>query len=285
MSASITETEIRQQLAAMGCTRVDLGALSQSGRMMLAEDCGAKVVPTALRWLRRENARGANIFIRPSGIHQLSLVDDLTADAIAMMKRAGFEPALVVETSPVNYQAWLKHGRILDQATSTAAARELTRRFGGDPSSADWRHFGRLAGFTNQKPRRRLPNGMQPFAKLCEGTGRSYPGANQFLDKVAAIVAHERAERATRKTVALHPSSLSIEALRSFHDDSRYGGDLHRADFAWAIYAASRGLSEHEIREAILDGRDLSKKGRFGRQLDYAERTAIKALTIVQPPR
>jgi hypothetical protein len=282
MSASLAETEIRQQLVAMGCPRVDLGALSQSGSMMLAEDCGAKVIPTALRWLRRENARGAQIFIRPSGTHQLSLVDDLNADAIAMMKRAGFEPALVVETSPANYQAWLRHGRILDQTTSTAAAKELARRFGGDPSSADWRHFGRLAGFTNQKPRRRLPNGLQPFVKLRECTGRIYPSIKEFLDEVTGIVAQAEAERAVRKSVDRHPTDMMIKSLRAFHEDPRYGGDLHRADLAWAIYAASRGGSQQEIREAILYGRDLSKKGRLARQHDYAERTAIKALTMVQ---
>ncbi len=282
MSASITETEIRQQLAAMGCTRVDLGALSQNGRMMLAADCSAKVIPTALRWLRRENARGAHIFIRPSGIHALSLVDDLTADAIARMKRTGFEPAVVVETSPANFQAWLKHGRILDQATSTTAAKELVHRFGGDLSSADWRHFGRLAGFTNQKPRRRLSNGLQPFVKLREFTGRIYSAVNEFLDEMTAIVAKAKAERAVHKPEVRGPSEVMVKSLRAFHDDPRYGGDLHRADLAWAIYAASRGLSEQTIREAILDGRDLSKKGRLVRQHDYAERTALKALTIVQ---
>jgi len=43
----------------------------------------------------------------------------------AAMKRAGFEPAAVVETSPAHFQAGLKRGRILDQAISTAAAKEL----------------------------------------------------------------------------------------------------------------------------------------------------------------
>jgi hypothetical protein len=97
MSAPITEAEVRQQLSAMGCESVDLGALSQSGRMLLAENCSAALIPSSLRWLRRENARGAHIFIRPSGIHRLSLVDDLTADAILQMKRIGFAPALVAK--------------------------------------------------------------------------------------------------------------------------------------------------------------------------------------------
>jgi len=58
---------------------------------------------------------------------------------------------VVIETSPSNFQAWLCHGQILPKQVSTIAARLLASRFGGDPASADWRHYGRLAGFTNRK--------------------------------------------------------------------------------------------------------------------------------------
>ena len=78
---------------------------------------------------------------------------------------------------------------------------------------------------------------------------------------------------------------VAIKPPSAFHDDPRYGGDLHRADLAWAIYAASRGFSEQQIRDEILYARDLSKKGRQSRQLDYAERTASKAVAIALPTR
>ena len=58
------------------------------------------------------------------------LVDDLTRTGIAQMKRSGFSPALVVETSPGNFQAWVKHPRRLDSELGTAAARALAERFG-----------------------------------------------------------------------------------------------------------------------------------------------------------
>jgi hypothetical protein len=285
MNAPNTEAEVRQQLAAMACARVDLGALSQSGWMTLATNWSAKALPSALRWLRRENARGAHIFIRPAGLHQLSLIDDLTADAIEDMKHAGFEPSIVVETSPGNFQAWLWHGRILEQQPSTYVARELARRFGGDPSSADWRHFGRLAGFTNQKEKRRLPNGLAPFVKLREASGRTYQKAPEFLREIVALVDRETGERANQRAATTPSPTITIKPLSAFHDDPRYRGDLHRADLAWAIYAASRGFSEQKIRDEILYARDLSKKGRLGRQVAYAQRTAVKAITIVLPTR
>ena len=67
------------------------------------------------------------------------------------MKQAGFGPAAIVETSPGNYPAWLKHPERLSKEVSTAAARALAEKFGGDRGAADWRHFGRLSGFTNRK--------------------------------------------------------------------------------------------------------------------------------------
>jgi hypothetical protein len=74
----------------------------------------------------------------------------------------------------------------------------------------------------------------------------------------------------------------SVRSLAEFHGNPRYEGDLHRADMAWALHAASRGLSEDQIRDEILHARDLSKKGRIQRQINYAQRTAIKALRTLE---
>ena len=118
----------------------------------------------------------------------MSLIDDLTAEVIERMKAEGFEPAVVVETSPNNFQAWLNHGQVLEATVSTRAAKHLAERFGGDPSSADWRHFGRLAGFTNPKRERQLPSGMRPFARLRSAKGRLYSRAGEFLARIDNII-------------------------------------------------------------------------------------------------
>ena len=77
----------------------------------------------SIGWLRHQNREGRNVYIRPKGEHNLSLVDDLTAKAVAEMMRTGFAPAAVVETSPGNFQAWLKHPEQLSKELGTAAAR------------------------------------------------------------------------------------------------------------------------------------------------------------------
>jgi hypothetical protein len=46
---------------------------------------------------------------------------------------------------------------------------------------------------------------------------------------------------------------------------------------AWARHAADMGLSASEIRAAIIEARDLAKKGSYKRQREYAQRTADKA--------
>src|SRR5713226_7410893 len=116
------------QLEAMGCERFDIGVKRIDGAMILREGWGAKQVLKSLLWLRHENLNRGHIYVRPSGVHGLSLVDDLKAAALERMKGEGFEPAVVVETSPGNFQAWLQHGQVLDEVTSTRAAKELAER-------------------------------------------------------------------------------------------------------------------------------------------------------------
>jgi RepB DNA-primase from phage plasmid len=283
-SAVIVERLVRVQLRAMSCERFDLGIRRDAGEMILREGQGAIEIEEAIKWLRHENGKGAHIYIRPAGTHSLSLIDDLTADAIERMKADGFEPAVVVETSPDNFQVWLNHGQVLEATMSTRAAKHLAERFGGDPSSADWRHFGRLAGFTNPKRERQLPSGMRPFARLRSAKGRVYSHAAEFLGRISE---DEQQQRETVKgeqpqtRQRRRKERVGVKALKEFHDDAIYAGDLHRADMAWAKHAAGCGMTLEQIKAELLNGRDLSKKGDHKRQVEYVTRTAEKALRVL----
>ena len=280
-SAVIVERLVRVQLRAMSCERFDLGIRREAGEMILREGQGAIEIEEAIKWLRHENGKGAHIYIRPAGVHSLSLIDDLTADTIERMRADGFEPAVVVETSPNNFQAWLNHGQVLEAAMSTRAAKALVERFGGDRSSADWRHFGRLAGFTNPKRERQLPSGLRPFARLRSATGRVYSYAAEFLASISEEEQHQRETVEGEQPHTFHhrrTERVGVKALKEFHDDAIYAGDLHRADMAWAKHAAGCGLTLEQIKAELLNGRDLSKKGNHKRQVQYVTRTAEKAL-------
>src|SRR6202521_412461 len=245
-SAVIVERLVRTQLRAMGCDRFDLGIRRDAGEMILREGQGAIEIEEAIKWLRHENGKGAHIYIRPAGTHSLSLIDDLTAESIERMRADGFEPAVVVETSPNNFQAWLNHGQVLEAAMSTRAAKALVERFGGDPASADWRHFGRLAGFTNPKRERQLPSGMRPFARLRSAKGRVYSNAAGFRCHISKDEQHRRETlkcKQPQRRKRRRKERVEMRALKEFHDDAIYAGDLHRADMAWAKYAAECGLA------------------------------------------
>jgi hypothetical protein len=157
---SRTEQQVCDQLGAMRSLTFELLMLdftndSKATMLTLTADS----IMRRLSWLRAQNAKGFNINIRPTGSH-LTLLDDLTQQRIDTMSNEGFGACAVVETSLGNFQAWLDHGRELDREESTLAARLLAERFGSDPGAAGRRHAGRLAGFTNRKPIRQLPNGL-----------------------------------------------------------------------------------------------------------------------------
>src|SRR5215471_4671625 len=290
MRNETTTAAVHQQITAMGCELFEVGMLRPEAlgieASMLLRVWAPDTLLHCVSWLRLENQRGRHIYIRSFGEHNLSLVDDLTADAVAAMKRDGFHPALVVETSPSNFQAWLKHPEPLDKELSTATARALADKFGGDTGAADWRHFGRLSAFENRKPKYRdIITGLYPVARITEAEGKVYPQADHFLASVRAKVderVRER-ERLRQRTYA-PPVGRPAKTIASFRSDLRYAGDGNRIDLAYAVYALSHGATEEEVAAAIRS-RDLSKKGAEHRQHDYVERTIRKARAYLEPSR
>ncbi|MDQ1470508.1 MAG: hypothetical protein QOJ99_1988 [Bryobacterales bacterium] len=283
-----TNDAIRRQIEAMQTAVFELGLYKPAGAAdrhnapeMIPRSWDTDTLLKSIAWLRLQNLRGRNIYIRPKGEHSLSLVDDLSRSAIERMKVEGFHPAAVIETSPRNFQAWLNHGHILPKEIGTAAARSLAGQFGGDTKAADWRHYGRLAGFTNQKPKHKQSNGLFPFVKLIEATGAVYPMAENFISNIREQC--EKDERLRRDRAAsfvpsrpFYTPPKSIEAFRLNPD---YGGDGTRVDLAYALYAFSRGVNESDVKAAIAS-RDLSHKGSERRQHEYIERTIRKALAL-----
>ena len=288
-----TAAAVQQQVAAMGSELFEVGLYDPnsgaSESVMIPRVWDAETIVKSVPWLRHQNREGRNIYIRPKGEHDLSMVDDLTMDAISAMKEAGFNPAVIVETSLCNFQAWLKHAEPLSKELSTAAARALAEKFGGDRGAADWRHFGRLAGFTNRKAKHLdASTGLYPYVRLIEASGSVYPEVERFLADVKSDLErrHVKQEHLRRMHLpqagALRPQQLkSIDVFRA---DVRYGGDGTRIDLAYAVYALSHGASVEQV-ERMIQSRDLSHKGNERRQEDYLARTIKKALDTVERGR
>ena len=160
---------------------------------------------------------GRNIYVRPERTARFLalLVDDLTADAVKRMKMTGFTPAAVIETSPGNFQAWLKHPRQLPRELSTMAARKLAEEFGGDRGAADWRHFGRLAGFTNRKAKYMTASGLFPFVRLIEAPGIRYPEGERFEGRFVPNVKQTCISESASVPLWRHPLGILRRASKT----------------------------------------------------------------------
>lgn len=287
-SETKTLRTVERQIRATGCRMFEVGLFKPeaegSGPVMIPRVWDSEALLRSVPWLRMQNRDGRNIFCRPKGEHHLSLVDDVRAEAVVEMKRGGFEPALVVETSPKNFQVWLNHGRTLPRLLSTAIAKALAKQFGGDSGASDWRHFGRLAGFTNRKLKYRDPEtGLHPFVRLIEDWGGVYRQAADFVNSVNASMEQAIKEREARlqQHCCVSARSGNLKSIDDFRAEMRYDGDGTRIDLAYAIYAVSHGLSVDHVSAAIRS-RDLSHKGSDKRQSEYVERTIRKALNAAE---
>lgn len=128
--------------------------------------------PATVRFLRIRNREGCDVYIWPYAEDQNAgyiLVDlDRAAPAVLeTMWANGHEPCVVLQTSPSHLQVWIHVSTLpLEPAVATAVGKHLAHVYGGDLASTDWRHVGRLAGFTNQKPQRRTVSGHAPWVKV-----------------------------------------------------------------------------------------------------------------------
>jgi hypothetical protein len=277
---SPTDRAVARALSALPCPLYEVGFFDTASERMLLRSWDADGLKGALGFAKAQNVKGQHIYFRPAGPHRYSLLDDLNATTLKRLTDEGFKPSVVIETSPGNFQAWLDHGRVLPNDVSTAVAKSLAERFGADPSSADWRHFGRLPGFTNRKEKYQQPDGKYPFVRLTSADGGVYPNAAAFVASIEAEQEHVRAEDAAKRSAYQNmPRSSESSRLKTIHDfrnDMRYGGDNHRVDLAFCAYSLARNVPIAEI-EAALHSRDLSHKGSVQRQNDYITRTIEKA--------
>ncbi len=231
---------------------------AKTGQMMNREWSRAELEQSA-PWLKRMNAKGNDVYVRPAGAHGLVLVDDVKPAMLEKMRRDGFAPAAAIETSPGNYQAWVKlSDKPLSADVRRVAAQALAKHYDGDPNSADSRHYGRLAGFTNQKPQH-AKDGRQPYVLAHDCPGKPAERAQALLETVGQGLARVEAEKAR---------SARLEALEGY----KFAG-------AWLVQrpqpripAPGQRLMERYGKTADFSrldwmiATDMAKSGRFSAQ-------------------
>ena len=294
-----TRTAIERQLKGMHADEFEIGIRNQqTGKMFNRPWKAEKILePETLGWLKRQNLNGHDIYIRPAGSTGLVLVDDLDRLQLKKMEEDGLKPAVVTQTSDANYQAWVRVSeQPIPKETATQVAKILAERYGGDPNSADWRHYGRLAGFTNRKPEHIQKNGKSPFVLMESYHGKSAPEASELLREAqkrveAAKVPEVSQGTSQRITVPTNaPSEAATQARDWFeqnwqHYRAEFGPDESRVDWHMCKAIAKAGHEPETVAYALRHGSpnlDERKKGHID---DYVSRTTGKVMELEEVVR
>lgn len=280
---------IQRQVTALDVPRFEVGIReAKTGQMMNREWSRAEVEQSAA-WLKRMNAKGNDVYIRPAGEHGLVLVDDLKPQALERMKADGFASAATIETSPGNYQAWVKlSDKPLSAEARRIAAQGLAKHYGGDMSSADSRHYGRLAGFTNQKPKH-TRDGRQPYVLAHDCPGKAATAAPAYLERIEQGLDKAEAQKERQKRLealqTAKPGYGSHDPIREYQKQAQRllgrfgdGADLSRMDWMIAQDMAKSGrFTVADIEKGIRECSPNVESRKAGHTEDYAKRTAANA--------
>jgi RepB DNA-primase from phage plasmid len=246
-----------------------------------------------IRFLRLRNREGCDVYIHPytedrnAGYVLLDL-DAGNPMVLEAMRGHGLEPCVVVQTSPGHLQAWLHISREpLEPALATAVAKYLARTFGGDLASADWRHLGRLAGFTNQKPERRTPRSYAPWVTILHARACFASRAEDLLQSATTPPAlapiHRNPTQLPDDVVAPVPITQR-EAIQIYHhwiSRWRISERFPQPDWSIVDLWVARELLSHgrppaQVR-AILQFGSPQFPRRHGNPQEYLRRTLTRA--------
>lgn len=237
--------------------------------------------------MRRIQSRGENIYYTPlSHDRHHILIDDMSAQSVNKLRADGFQPAVILLSSPGNFQCILtipKLGTEFDRQVGNRITELLNRRY-GDKNLSGCIHPHRAPGFENRKPKHRREDGGYPEVKLIAATRVECPKALALSQQLNSNLeeedkkARERAARVRTATSFVGTPGSPIAAYHAhFNDISRHMAveDASRVDAMIAIRMRATGHSQADIAAAIEQCAPAIRNGEKRRNWhDYAERTA-----------
>jgi len=187
-----------------------------------------------------------DIYIRPLD-DRFILLDDLNINILSAL--AIIKPCLLMETSPGNFQSWVKLQQVPPERSAQLQIwRTLAAMFKADMNSAKPEQIGRLPGFFNRKVKY-SPD--YPFVKL-----------HNFLDRFSTWESGNP------------QSTIPPPVVNQHHaNNSKAGKDRSAFDYAIVCSMIERGKTDDEIRSYLLLKSDKAK----ARNDDYVGRTINKA--------
>jgi RepB DNA-primase from phage plasmid len=305
----LTAAAIRRQLAAMPNELYLIRLIHHQSRRAFPGErlwTASQLINTnTVGFLRARNREGCDIYIHPfagdrNAGYILVDLDVAEPEVLENMRANGHAPCVVLQTSPGHLQAWIRLSTApLEPAVATAAGRQLARAYGGDLASTDWRHLGRLAGFTNQKPMRRTPGGYAPWVRIVHAHARLAPAAETLLQSARAM-AHASgpspAVAGRARTVFTVSDQASLLTIAMADAIAIYQGCVQRWRIAerfpqpdWSIvdlwiarHLLAQGTPAAQVRDIVRLGSPHFPR-RHGDPEDYLRRTLARA--VFPPPR
>lgn len=226
--------------------------------------------------LKRANQTGYSVYIRGprDRDHDVILVDDIQRSVSKAMEQDGLKPAVLVETSPGSFQAWIRLGEPLPADIRREVATILAARYGGDPGGADAHQSGRLAGFTNQKPKHRTEAGA-PFVLLHSFAGRVVKAGRDLID-AARIALAQRVEVEARQIELIPAPEADSDLVRWWRAGQAAAPrekSISEVDWFLTHLALGVGRTPEDVAAALEVVSD--RKGRHASE--YARQTVSKA--------
>ena len=251
----------------------------------------------------RLQRRGENLYYTPlSDTKHHILIDDMNREKLDRLIADGYRPAVVLESSPGNYQAILtvpKLGTPHDKDVGNRLSDALNREY-GDPKLSGAIHPHRAPGFENRKPKHQRADGSYPEVRLLKAERRECGKALALSREIDADYQRQAEQRAAEKAQKRPQEPLearlpiqtpenvpeaAVEAYRRHYADilKRQGqpGDLSRVDSMIAVRMRVTGHSQVDIEAAVYRCAPTIRTQSEGRNwTDYAARTARYAYSV-----
>lgn len=257
--------QAREHTAAMLCwwhktaavDYVDIAVRRSGGEMIWHPSRSIAQLP--LPWLRAENVRGGDIYLRPARGRSWPLVflDDVDR-RLAVRIAAKYDGAVIETSPPGGCHVWLRCTQPLSETQRRRAQQWLAQRAEADPGSTSGEHLGRLAGMKNWKRRGVWVNVLALTATGGAWDPQVVPGLDQAGDPMPRMQSYARRRRRGRD---LSPSGH---------------------DWAWVCSQLERGADDQNLTRR-LTARATPRRGADAQR--YARYTVQKAIRHVANAR
>lgn len=218
------------------------------------------------RWLRAENAQGADIYISQNSLrdntrnrkkediaairHVYLDLDENGAKSLAMIENSPRvpRPSYVITSSPGKFQViWKVKDMTQEQAESLQ--RQMVQEFGADPAATDSSRVLRLPGFVNKK----YP---EPFHVIAEPGSRETYRLQDFKRSQGAVEERSLASTNNKSSLAARTQS--------------------ERDWKWAVRRVQQGEPLETVIQTLAAYRDDKANPEY-----YARRTVTRAYVKV----